>query len=85
VSFFSFLFVFGRLIVGVGVFLVGMDSYCEFCPPFFLVVLGRVEKFWGNFFRFRFDTVEAAEKCIDALRHYRNLHPSFSKVRGNDE
>ncbi|KAI0064866.1 hypothetical protein BV25DRAFT_1836704 [Artomyces pyxidatus] len=26
-----------------------------------------------------FETVESAEKCIDALRLYRNLHPSFSK------
>ncbi|EMD34808.1 hypothetical protein CERSUDRAFT_116992 [Gelatoporia subvermispora B] len=26
-----------------------------------------------------FETVEAAEKCIETLRKYRNLHPSFSK------
>ena len=39
----------------------------------------RVDLFY--FILLRFDTVEAAEKCIDALRHYRNLHPSFSKVR----
>ena len=28
----------------------------------------------------RFESVDAAEKCIDTLRKYRNLHPSFSKV-----
>ncbi|KAI8986740.1 hypothetical protein BD414DRAFT_415648 [Trametes punicea] len=26
-----------------------------------------------------FETLEAAERCIEALRKYRNLHPSFSK------
>ncbi|KZT28171.1 hypothetical protein NEOLEDRAFT_1176314 [Neolentinus lepideus HHB14362 ss-1] len=26
-----------------------------------------------------FETLEGAEKCIEALRKYRNLHPSFSK------
>ncbi|KAH8998021.1 hypothetical protein EDB92DRAFT_1317323 [Lactarius akahatsu] len=26
-----------------------------------------------------FDTIESAEKCIEALRRYRNLHPSFCK------
>ncbi|KDQ60415.1 hypothetical protein JAAARDRAFT_67957 [Jaapia argillacea MUCL 33604] len=26
-----------------------------------------------------FETADAAERCIDALRRYRNLHPSFSK------
>ncbi|KZT10433.1 uncharacterized protein LAESUDRAFT_747766 [Laetiporus sulphureus 93-53] len=26
-----------------------------------------------------FDTIEAAEKCVESLRKYRNLHPSFSK------
>ncbi|CCL99779.1 uncharacterized protein FIBRA_01801 [Fibroporia radiculosa] len=26
-----------------------------------------------------FKTIEAAEKCIETLRKYRNLHPSFSK------
>ncbi|KAK1224885.1 hypothetical protein PQX77_012198 [Marasmius sp. AFHP31] len=26
-----------------------------------------------------FETVDAAEKCINALRKYRNLHPTFSK------
>ncbi|TFY82222.1 hypothetical protein EWM64_g1792 [Hericium alpestre] len=26
-----------------------------------------------------FETVDGAEKCIEALRRYRNLHPSFSK------
>ncbi|KAI0360512.1 hypothetical protein OH77DRAFT_1393222 [Trametes cingulata] len=26
-----------------------------------------------------FETLEAAEKCIESLRKYRNLHPSFSK------
>jgi hypothetical protein len=31
---------------------------------------------------FRFETVEAAEKCIMSLRRYRNLHPTFSKVSG---
>lgn len=29
----------------------------------------------------RFGSVEAAERCIIALRRYRNLHPTFSKVR----
>lgn len=28
----------------------------------------------------RFETVEAAERCIVSLRRYRNLHPTFSKV-----
>lgn len=28
----------------------------------------------------RFDSIESAEKCIEALRRYRNLHPSFCKV-----
>lgn len=28
----------------------------------------------------RFGSVDAAEKCIETLRKYRNLHPSFSKV-----
>ncbi len=28
----------------------------------------------------RFDTIESAEKCIEALRRYRNLHPSFCKA-----
>lgn len=28
----------------------------------------------------RFETVEAAERCITSLRRYRNLHPTFSKV-----
>jgi hypothetical protein len=28
----------------------------------------------------RFDTVDSAERCIEGLRKYRNLHPSFSKV-----
>lgn len=28
----------------------------------------------------RFESVDAAEKCIESLRRYRNLHPSFSKV-----
>jgi hypothetical protein len=37
-------------------------------------------KYILNPFFLRFDTVEAAERCIEALRHYRNLHPSFSKV-----
>ncbi|EJD05471.1 uncharacterized protein FOMMEDRAFT_145007 [Fomitiporia mediterranea MF3/22] len=27
-----------------------------------------------------FDSVESAERCIETLRKYRNLHPSFSKV-----
>ncbi|KAJ3921957.1 hypothetical protein F5877DRAFT_12124, partial [Lentinula edodes] len=27
-----------------------------------------------------FETVEAAEKCIQSLRRFRNLHPTFSKV-----
>jgi RNA recognition motif-containing protein len=26
-----------------------------------------------------FETIESAEKCIEALRRYRNLHPSFCK------
>lgn len=30
---------------------------------------------------FRFETVDAAQRCIESLRKYRNLHPSFSKVR----
>jgi hypothetical protein len=30
---------------------------------------------------YRFASVEAAERCIIALRQYRNLHPTFSKVR----
>lgn len=29
----------------------------------------------------RFETIESAEKCIHALRRFRNLHPTFSKVR----
>ena len=28
----------------------------------------------------RFASVDAAEKCIESLRKFRNLHPSFSKV-----
>jgi len=28
----------------------------------------------------RFETIEAAERCIISLRRYRNLHPTFSKV-----
>lgn len=28
----------------------------------------------------RFETVDAAEKCIQSLRRFRNLHPMFSKV-----
>jgi hypothetical protein len=28
----------------------------------------------------RFSDVDSAEKCIEGLRKYRNLHPSFSKV-----
>jgi hypothetical protein len=28
----------------------------------------------------RFENVDDAEKCIESLRKYRNLHPSFSKV-----
>jgi len=28
----------------------------------------------------RFNDIESAEKCIEGLRKYRNLHPSFSKV-----
>ena len=28
----------------------------------------------------RFDSIEAAERCIETLSKYRNLHPSFSKV-----
>lgn len=28
----------------------------------------------------RFGSVDAAERCIESLRKYRNLHPSFSKV-----
>lgn len=28
----------------------------------------------------RFDSIESAEKCIEALRRYRNLHPSFCKA-----
>ena len=28
----------------------------------------------------RFNNVDSAERCIDGLRKYRNLHPSFSKV-----
>ncbi|KAI0041780.1 hypothetical protein FA95DRAFT_1576152 [Auriscalpium vulgare] len=26
-----------------------------------------------------FETVDSAAKCIETLKHYRNLHPSFSK------
>lgn len=33
-----------------------------------------------NFQISRYESVDAAEKCIEALRKYRNLHPSFSKV-----
>ncbi len=29
----------------------------------------------------RFETIESAEKCIQSLRRFRNLHPTFSKVR----
>lgn len=29
---------------------------------------------------FSFESVDSAEKCIESLRKYRNLHPSFSKV-----
>ncbi len=28
----------------------------------------------------RFEALSSAEKCIESLRKYRNLHPSFSKV-----
>ncbi|KAJ7661156.1 hypothetical protein B0H17DRAFT_1212343 [Mycena rosella] len=28
----------------------------------------------------RFETIASAEKCINSLRRYRNLHPTFSKV-----
>jgi hypothetical protein len=28
----------------------------------------------------RFESVDSAEQCIEALRRFRNLHPSFSKV-----
>src|ERR1700692_1085150 len=60
--------------------IVGMVSYCE--PiNYILVMVGGAE--YTFFLLPRFDTVEAAEKCINALRHYRNLHPSFSKVRSN--
>lgn len=31
-------------------------------------------------FLLRFSDVDSAEKCIEGLRKYRNLHPSFSKV-----
>lgn len=30
----------------------------------------------------RFETIDAAEKCIQSLRRFRNLHPTFSKVSG---
>jgi RNA recognition motif-containing protein len=28
-----------------------------------------------------FETIDSAEKCIQSLRRFRNLHPTFSKVR----
>lgn len=28
----------------------------------------------------RFDSIASAERCINSLRRYRNLHPTFSKV-----
>jgi hypothetical protein len=28
----------------------------------------------------RFESIDSAEKCIETLRKYRNLHPSFSKI-----
>ena len=30
--------------------------------------------------RYSFASIDGAEKCIETLRKYRNLHPSFSKV-----
>ena len=38
---------------------------------------------WLAFLTFmhRFAKLDSAEKCIQSLRRYRNLHPTFSKVR----
>ena len=33
-----------------------------------------------NLIHTRFNDIGSAEKCIEGLRKYRNLHPSFSKV-----
>jgi hypothetical protein len=43
--------------------------------------LGGLDFFADFFLGCRFDSVDSADMCIEALRKYRNLHPSFSKVR----
>lgn len=50
----------------------GMASYCRWI---YLHTLS-FSLYSGK----RFNDIDSAERCIDGLRKYRNLHPSFSKV-----
>jgi hypothetical protein len=49
-----------------------MALFCAYGQPHTLV--------WLLPFFTRFEAIESAEKCIEALRRYRNLHPSFCKA-----
>jgi len=53
-----------------------MDLFCQFRSflSYFFHILISSASFS------RFETIEAAERCIISLRRYRNLHPTFSKV-----
>lgn len=51
---------------------------CAYMPPFHAFS----DFFYIIFLPGRFETIDAAEKCIQSLRRFRNLHPTFSKVSG---
>lgn len=53
-----------------------MDSFCE--SNFFRIIFECTRLM--ILLHDRFETIEAAERCIISLRRYRNLHPTFSKV-----
>jgi len=54
-----------------------MGLFCEYMRGFFVGFLIGTDVI----LRFRFESVNSAEKCIQSLRRFRNLHPTFSKVR----
>jgi hypothetical protein len=58
-----------------GIAKVVTDLFCQFrsfLPSFYILI--------NYAFVPRFETIEAAERCIISLRRYRNLHPTFSNV-----
>jgi hypothetical protein len=53
---------------------VAMDLFCK--HPFTAASNEKVE--WKS----RFESIDDADKCINEIRRrYKNLHPTFSKVR----